>query len=45
MTAPLGSKPCPVLGCHRRRHVSAQGIAYGTCLAHAADLLRRAFAA
>lgn len=43
MTAPLGSPICPFVGCGRRRHESSTGIRYGTCLAHARDLVARAF--
>ncbi len=39
MTAPLGSRTCPVLGCHRAIHVTDSGIVYARCLAHALALL------
>jgi hypothetical protein len=45
VTAPLGSRYCirTDLGCRRERHVSPSGIRYSTCLAHADELLARAF--
>lgn len=45
MTAVLGFRRCPVIGCRRMRHVSPSGIRYGTCISHATDLLGRAFRA
>jgi hypothetical protein len=45
MTAPLGSRICPNLGCSRRIHVSPSGTVYARCLAHSLMLLSGVFAA
>lgn len=44
MTAPLGSRTCPVLGCHRTVHQSASGNVYARCWGHLQQLLHGAFA-
>jgi hypothetical protein len=45
MSAPLGSRICPNLGCGRRIHISASGTVYARCLAHTLQLLSGVFAA
>lgn len=43
MTAPLGVRVCPVLGCSRRIHVTAAGTVWARCLSHSLALLGAAF--
>lgn len=43
MTAPLGVRVCPVVGCSRRIHVTDTGTVYARCLAHSLRLLSGAF--
>ena len=40
MTAPLGVRACPVIGCNRRVRVTPSGIVWARCLAHGLPLLR-----
>jgi hypothetical protein len=44
MTAPLGVRVCPVLGCGRRIHVTQSGTVYARCLSHTLQLLAGTFA-
>lgn len=44
MTAPLGARTCPVLGCGRRIHVTPGGTVYARCIEHSMALLRAAYA-
>lgn len=39
MSAPFGTRICPVLGCSRRVHVTPEGTVYARCVAHTLRLL------
>lgn len=43
MTAPLGVRICPELGCGRRIHVTVSGIVYARCVAHTLSRLSGLF--
>ena len=45
MTAPLGHRTCPALGCSRRVHVTDDGTVWARCLAHGLALLHESFTA
>lgn len=45
MTAPIGVRLCPVMGCSRRVHISPSGIVYARCLMHTLRVLSGAFSA
>ena len=40
MTAPLGVRVCPVVGCRRPIHVTPGGAVWARCVSHALPLLR-----
>ena len=40
MTAPLGVRTCPVVGCRRPIHVTPGGAVWARCVSHALPLLR-----
>lgn len=41
MSAPLGTRQCPELGCGRRVHVTEGGTVWARCVAHGLALLNR----
>ena len=45
MTAPLGVRVCPAIGCRRPLHVTPGGAVWARCVSHALALLHRSFEA